>query len=357
MSQNPLLVLAACVASFSLASAQSLNIDVGVTFPVPSSTFGAAAAQPGVWNSVDAGQAGATALVDLAGVATGVTIQRSNGSGSEMSWNNPGTNGDDAALMDDGDDPGLGSTWRISGLAAGDYEVTVYAWAPDDPGYQTVVYINGGASTIVGGPWTGGYVVGITHAVRTVTLAPGANLDLLLYPLSTFDDLATFNGAQVRQLVPPYTVSCPGDGTVVPCPCGNSGSVGHGCANSTFAAGARLSGSGTFSVTADTAVLNAVNLTGTGAYFYQGDALTPPFAIDDGLACVSGALIRIAGRGIVVNSGLYPWSGDPPLSVRGAIPPAGATRHYQCFYRNAAPQFCPPGASNRTNGVSVTWVP
>ena len=151
MSQNPLLVLAACVASFSLASAQSLNIDVGVTFPVPSSTFGAAAAQPGVWNSVDAGQAGATALVDLAGVATGVTIQRSNGSGSEMSWNNPGTNGDDAALMDDGDDPGLGSTWRISGLAAGDYEVTVYAWAPDDPGYQTVVYINGGASTIVGG--------------------------------------------------------------------------------------------------------------------------------------------------------------------------------------------------------------
>lgn len=357
MSQHALLVLSACVASFGVASAQSLNVDVGVTFPVPASTFGAAAAQPGVWNAVNADQAGATALVDLSGAATSVTIQRVSGTGSEMAVNNVGTLGNDEALMDDGDDPGLGSTWRVSGLAAGDYEVTVYAWAPDVPDYQTVVYVNGGGPTIVGGPWTGGYVAGITHAVRTVTLAPGANLDLLLSPLSTFDDLATFNGVQVRQLTPPYSISCPGDGSVVPCPCGNSGSAGHGCANSSFAAGARLSGSGTFSVTSDTAVLNAVNLTGTGAYFYQGDALTPPFVIDDGLGCVSGTLIRIAGRAIIVNTSLYPWAGDLPLSVRGALPPAGGTRHYQCFYRNAAPQFCPPGASNRTNGVSVTWVP
>jgi len=45
------------------------------------------------------------------------------------------------------------------------------------------------------------------------------------------------------------------------------------------------------------------------------------------------------------------------ISVRGALPAAGATRYYQVFYRNAAPAFCPPGTANYTNGVAIVWTP
>ena len=49
--------------------------------------------------------------------------------------------------------------------------------------------------------------------------------------------------------------------------------------------------------------------------------------------------------------------GDPALalSVRGAITTAGV-RHYQTWYRNAAP-FCTPSGFNLTNGLSVLWAP
>lgn len=51
----------------------------------------------------------------------------------------------------------------------------------------------------------------------------------------------------------------------------------------------------------------------------------------------------------------YPLAGDLPLSVRGAIPAAGATRYDQAFYRNLAGPC--NARSNRTNAVAVTWVP
>ena len=43
----------------------------------------------------------------------------------------------------------------------------------------------------------------------------------------------------------PWTSFCLGDGTGAACPCGNTGSSGNGCANSTFAAGGHLAASGT----------------------------------------------------------------------------------------------------------------
>jgi hypothetical protein len=41
--------------------------------------------------------------------------------------------------------------------------------------------------------------------------------------------------------------------------------------------------------------------------------------------------------------------------VRGAVP-AGATRTYQVWYRNAA-AFCTSDTFNLTNGLVVTWAP
>ena len=42
-------------------------------------------------------------------------------------------------------------------------------------------------------------------------------------------------------------------------------------------------------------------------------------------------------------------------SERSAVP-AGAVRHYQVWYRNAA-AFCNPSTFNLTNEVSVIWAP
>ncbi len=156
---------------------------------------------------------------------------------------------------------------------------------------------------------------------------------------------------------PPPSAYCPGDGSTIPCPCANNGGTGRGCSNSLFATGALLSGAGTTSVAADTLVLSASSMTGSVAVFFQGASQLAPAIVDDGLGCVGGPIIRLGTKTVAANASSFPQSGDPLISVRGAIPPAGAVRYYQCFYRNAVAAFCPPATSNRTNGLNVTWVP
>ena len=154
-----------------------------------------------------------------------------------------------------------------------------------------------------------------------------------------------------------FSVMCAGDGSSTPCPCANNGAAGHGCANSAFSAGAELAGSGIASVALDTVRFDAGGLTGSACVFFQGDAQTAPVAIEDGLGCVTGSIVRLGTEAIGGNASVYPDLGDPSVSVRGGIGSAGGTFYYQCFYRNALATFCPPGTSNRTNGVAVTWVP
>jgi hypothetical protein len=48
----------------------------------------------------------------------------------------------------------------------------------------------------------------------------------------------------------------------------------------------------------------------------------------------------------------WPGGGDPHVSVRGGVP-AGATRHYQAWYRNTTGP-CGSGF-NLTNGVAIDW--
>ena len=155
---------------------------------------------------------------------------------------------------------------------------------------------------------------------------------------------------------PPVIASfCAGDGSTLPCPCANSGGAGRGCANSTFPEGGLLAGSGTARVATDSLVLTATEVTGTWCVFFQGTAEMPPVIVDDGLGCVSGAVIRLGTKSIVGNTSAYPAAGDPSISVRGALSIYGGTRYYQAFYRNASSAFCPPATSNRTNGVRVVW--
>ena len=94
--------------------------------------------------------------------------------------------------------------------------------------------------------------------------------------------------------------------------------------------------------------------TTTTCVFLQGSALvTAPFG--DGIRCAGGQLIRLGTKLVTTGSSAYPGTGDPPVSVRGLVPPGGGVRYYQTFYRNPGG---PCGTNfNITNGVSVVWHP
>jgi hypothetical protein len=158
---------------------------------------------------------------------------------------------------------------------------------------------------------------------------------------------------------------CAGDGSQVPCPCGNDGASDHGCENSMSTGGARLSWSGHASLSADDLVLTS---SGEGArslsILLQGNQESVPTIFGDGLRCVSGSLKHLYVRGAVGGTVTMPQGSDPSISVRSAalgdpIPPNGL-RYYQVYYRDEAPGFCPdpPGSTfNASNGLRAAWGP
>jgi hypothetical protein len=174
---------------------------------------------------------------------------------------------------------------------------------------------------------------------------------------SVQDPTSTEIGAARLTSESAVTGFCFGDGSLVACPCGNNGASGNGCANSFFPGGGRLRGLGVPTVAADSMVLEAQDLSGNVCVFFQGDGQSAPSAIDDGLGCVAGALIRLGTKSVVGATAIYPGPGDLSVSVKGAVGPLGGTRYYQAFYRNAAPAFCPPATTNRTNGLIIVWSP
>jgi hypothetical protein len=155
------------------------------------------------------------------------------------------------------------------------------------------------------------------------------------------------------------TSYCFGDGTGTPCPCGNSGASGRGCANSVVASGGRVIAVGAPSVANDTVVLRGFGMPNSSALYFQGTSQAAAGAgttFGDGLRCVAGSVIRLGTKTDATNASRYPEPGDLSVSVRGAIPGAGRTRHYQVWYRNAA-AYCTADTFNLTNGVTVAWTP
>jgi hypothetical protein len=158
------------------------------------------------------------------------------------------------------------------------------------------------------------------------------------------------------------TLYCFGDGSGnggPDCPCLNNSAVGaeEGCLNST-GVGGRLYGSGVSDVNNDQLLLTATNLPNNvfGVYFQGTVSTSPGSPVSDGLICAGGTLVRFAtvdtgSRGVAT----YPDAGDPSISTAGGVPPTGATRYYQLYYRNVGGP-CATNA-NLTNGLSVIWIP
>ncbi|MFN0132882.1 MAG: GC-type dockerin domain-anchored protein [Phycisphaerales bacterium] len=164
------------------ACGQSFNIDIdgtaGASAGVPVASFGAAAGQPGVWNSIKSASPTNVALVDLAGNATGVTITRAT-NGTFAQANSVSTSGAHEDLLDDYQVISVGTmTFTINNLSDGHYIIYTYGAHPQFSSNvgtinvpvggeyaQWTQYIGGDAIPV------NGFKAGITHAVHSKYVA------------------------------------------------------------------------------------------------------------------------------------------------------------------------------------------
>jgi hypothetical protein len=181
---------------------------------------------------------------------------------------------------------------------------------------------------------------------------------------STGGSTSEFSACVAAQDAPSTgTPFCFGDGSAGACPCGNNGASGRGCENSASTGGALLGGTGAASLANDTLVLNSSGELPTAlSILLQGNSSIAAVAFGDGLRCTGGVLKRLYVRNASGGALSVPQSGDASISARSAalgdLLTAGATRHYQTYYRDPQLAFCPSPAGNSWNissGLSVLW--
>jgi hypothetical protein len=167
--------------------------------------------------------------------------------------------------------------------------------------------------------------------------------------LITASVMITETGGACGPVHQPY---CFGDGTGTPCPCGNNGAAGHGCANSANPAGARLATSGGSTISNDTLALLGTGMPNSACLYFQATTQVS-LAFGDGLRCAGGTVTRLGAQINAGGASQYPAAGDAPVHIAGGVLAAG-TRTYQAWYRNVAP-YCTPSPFNLSNGMSVPW--
>jgi hypothetical protein len=188
------------------AAAQDLNIDFGSGTSAPPATYGAAG-QPGVWNEIPAAHGTTTpGLVDLSGAVTAVSVSQIGGL-ALLDDNDPAVTGDHALLLDDflvTYNDGLESCLYLNALAAGTYEVLIYARMPDPAvlSYTSVDQEPGFPHWSVGGAWPGhhGLLVSYSRHVAVVSAAGDLDLHSGIVPGADEQLGAALNGLQVRRI-------------------------------------------------------------------------------------------------------------------------------------------------------------
>jgi hypothetical protein len=192
-------LMIACGALSAAAHGQSINLDIGDLAGLPAPDYGAAGL-PGTWNAFTADPGEPQPLVGLTGEPVAAKATRD--FGYTLALDDPGTDGDEQGLMDDG----LGEvgdvqmTLWIDGLLNGTYEVITYAWTPARPDDTTLVTVNGDLLTglVAGGAWPGAFEEWTTHVVHEVEVSNGAlsiNIVAGSWGASGF-----LNGVQLRRL-------------------------------------------------------------------------------------------------------------------------------------------------------------
>jgi hypothetical protein len=201
----------------SVASAQSINIDIdagisnGHAEP-PSSSFGAAANQPGYWNAI--GFSAPAPLSDLNGQPTGATFNY--GPGDITGVNTIATyvggsnSGDYQLLMNDYYSIGTlitggSATFTIAGLTNGSYQVYTYASNPGVSVPSTSVSVLGSTSTnpqfVIGPSVNNTFALGITHSLHDVLVTNGT-ISITVSDLANDNNNGSLQGIQIVQTVP-----------------------------------------------------------------------------------------------------------------------------------------------------------
>ena len=263
-----------------------------------------------------------------------------------------------------------GSAW--SNVPGGGANGVVLALHVHDDGRGPALYVGGGFDTIGGitaynlarfdgVSWEAvdGGIDGPVNALASVD--DDGDGDRELFVGGRFQETATVASSCIARLggCPHYTSFCAGDGQYLdhttPCPCGNDGAAGRGCASSFVAAGALLSASG--STFADDVVLSVSDTPSTSTALYMQHDASDDRVFHDGVICAGGNLTRLRTRAAVAGASTFPDSSDTvTLSQRGNVAPgSGLTRFYAVWYRNASSTFCPPATANVTNGLRVSW--
>jgi len=358
----PLFAVVLSVPSWS----QSFNIDFepATSASPPSATFGAAAQSPGHWNSVSS--LPVSGLLSLSGAATGVGVATSSHPSNFYFWSidDPGTSGDDEALLDDlfADDTDQ-FHMIVTGLETGEYDVYTYLLVPAFNACFIEVMGSPDGIQQVSGSWNGAYALGGNYARHHKSVTDGT-LDVRVQQTGPHGQMViATNGIQIVRTdgAQAGTPMCFGDGSVAACPCLNTGGQGRGCQNSANTGGAELAATGT--TTPDTVVLQSSGELPTAlSIFFQGNASVGPLPYGDGLRCTGGTLRRLYTKSATSGLASAPGPGDMSITDRSAalgVPiPADGRRYYQVYYRDANPAFCSAPAGNTfniTNAVRINW--
>lgn len=167
------------------------------------------------------------------------------------------------------------------------------------------------------------------------------------YPGVFIDDL---------EVVAVGSLSCFGDGSVGPCPCGNEsdGAQRAGCKHSGGTGGA-LRTSGRASLSDDTLVLQGSAMPNQPVMYFQGASSIPATPFGDGLRCVGQPIVRLGTKQNSGGASSFPGPADPSISVRGMVAAPGI-RHYCAWFRDPA-AFCTIDTFGLTNAVTIVWEP
>lgn len=173
--------------------------------------------------------------------------------------------------------------------------------------------------------------------------------------ISDWVDSFVFIGTLLVESTPAPVGFCFGDDPQPNCPCGNVGSPGEGCANST-GAGAILTPGGSAQVGLDDLSFTAAQLVpGQSALLFAGEiGLTQGAVLSfgDGKLCVGGPIRRLS---VTVPDAQGAASWGPGLRAAGGWA-AGDVRYFQVWYRDTVGLPC--GAFfNTSQGIEVAFVP
>jgi predicted carbohydrate-binding protein with CBM5 and CBM33 domain len=124
-------------------------------------------------------------------------------------------------------------------------------------------------------------------------------------------------------------------------------------ANSVNPAGAQMLASGSVSVAANDLVLTAgpIAVPQPGLFIHGSTQTMQPFG--EGFRCAAGNVTRVLPATVPDASGYLTVALDNTTNAGMGIT-AGATRHFQCWYRDPGGG---PSGFNLTDGLSVTFVP